>query len=156
MIILYLHGLNSTNLNERTEWLSQYGKIINPLMDYKNVPKAYHYLEKLVKKYKPDLIVGSSMGGFMGYHLGNYYGIPTILLNPALIMKTLIKPTTAIYPIKNIHYIAIGSKDEVIPPFTTKKILQEDRVKYKLKEYNRGHETPIKDFIAFSRWTGLF
>lgn len=156
MNILYLHGLNSTNLNERTEWLSQYGKVYHPLMDYQNIPAAFLYLEKLVKKYKPQVIVGSSMGGFMAYHLGNYYGIPGILLNPALIMKLVIKPNNRSYPVKNTHYIALGNQDDVIPPFTTKALLKEDGIDYKSKEFERGHETPIEDFISFCQSTGIF
>jgi len=156
MTILYLHGLNSTNINERTEWLSQFGKVIHPLMEYKNIPAAYQYLDRLVKKYKPQVIVGSSMGGFIAYHLGNYYGIPTILLNPALIMKLMVKPNLKKYPVKNKHYIAIGIKDDVIPPYTTLALLKEDHVDYYIKEYDRGHETPINDFIEICRQTKIF
>ncbi len=156
MKILYLHGLNSTNLNERTDWLSGYGKVIHPLMDYSNIPAAYKYAERLVKKYKPDIIVGSSMGGFLAYHLGNYTGTPTVLLNPALVMGLIVKPTNKIYPVKNKHYIALGTQDEVIPPFTTKKILKEDNARAFIKEYARGHETPPEDFIDICKNTPFF
>ncbi len=156
MKVLYLHGLNSTNINDRTHWLSQYAQVINPLMQYDNIPESYKYLEKLVLKHKPDLIIGSSMGGFLAYHLGNYYGIPTVLLNPALVMKMIVKPDNRIFPVKNTHYIAIGKEDDVVPPVTTKALLEEDRVNHFIKEYDRGHETPLEDFIEICKFSGYF
>ncbi len=156
MTILYLHGLNSTNVNDRTHWLSNYAKIINPLMDYKNIPESFQYLENLINSHKPDLIIGSSMGGFFAYHLGNYHGIPTILLNPALIMKMIVKPDNRKTVIKNKHYIAIGKNDDIVPPFTTKVLLKEDRTDFFIKEYPRGHETPLEDFIDICKSSGFF
>ena len=96
------------------------------------------------------------MGGFLAYHIGNYYSIPTILLNPALIMKLVVNPTNKVFPVKNRHYLAIGIEDEVISPSTTKKLLQEDKVLYFIKEFKRGHETPQKDFITICKSTNLF
>ena len=156
MTSLYLHGLNSTNVNDRTEWLSQFGKVVNPLMHYQNYPENYRYLEKLMQKYHPDVIVGSSMGGYMAFHLGNYYRIPTILLNPALIMTTIVKPDNRLKATDAMHYISLGKNDEVISPDITKKLLEDWQVPYHIFEFNIGHETPFKVFEKICINSGLF
>ena len=156
MTSLYLHGLNSTNVNDRTEWLSQFGKVVNPLMHYQNYPENYRYLEKLVQKYHPDVIVGSSMGGYMAFHLGNYYRIPTILLNPALIMTTIVKPDNRLLATDVKHYISLGKNDEVIVPDITKKLLKYWQVQFQIFEFNIGHETPFEVFEKLCLNSGLF
>jgi len=156
MTSLYLHGLNSTNVNDRTEWLSQFGKVVNPLMHYHNYPENYRYLEKLLQKNHPDVIVGSSMGGYMAFHLGNYYRIPTILLNPALIMTTIVKPDNRLLATDAKHYISLGKNDEVIVPEITKKLLKYWQVSYQIFEFNIGHETPFEVFEKLCLNSGLF
>ena len=156
MTSLYLHGLNSTNINDRTDWLSQFGRVINPLMAYQNLPLDYAKLEKLVKKYHPDVIVGSSMGGYFGFHLGNYFGLPTVLFNPALIMTTIVKPHIKPMAICGFHHISLGNNDDVIPPMTTKNILKYWQVPHQIYPVDLGHETPIEIFTAVCQKTGLF
>ncbi len=156
MTSLYLHGLNSTNVNDRTDWLKQFGKLINPLMVYQNLPMNFQYLEKLVRRFKPDVIVGSSMGGYMAFHLGRYYRIPTILLNPALIMATIIKPDNRLLASDSMHYISLGVKDEVIPPHTTKLLLKYWQAPHQIYEYDMGHETSFEVFKEVCLKTGLF
>jgi esterase/lipase len=156
MTTLYLHGLNSTNVNDRTRWLSNFGKVVNPLMHYRNYPENYKYLEKLVQKYHPDVIVGSSMGGYMAFHLGNYFRIPTILLNPALIMTTIVKLDNRLWATDAKHYISLGKNDEVIPPDTTKKLLKYWQVPYQIYEFDIGHETPFEVFEKICINSNLF
>ncbi len=156
MINLYLHGLNSTNVNDRTAWLQQYGKLFHPLVSYKNLPATFQYLDHLVRRYRPQVIIGSSMGGYMAFHLGQYYHIPTILLNPALIMTNIIKPDNRLMAGDSMHHISIGIKDEIIPPVTTKLLLNKWQIPHKIYEYDMGHETPIETFKEVCLKSGLF
>jgi pimeloyl-ACP methyl ester carboxylesterase len=156
MTSLYIHGLNSTNVNLRTDWLKQYGKVLHPLMAYHNLPLDYQYLDKLVQHYKPEVIVGSSMGGYMAFHLGQYHHIPTILLNPALIMTNIIKPDNRQMAGDTIHYISLGKNDEIIPPITTKLLLNQWQVPHHIFEYEMGHETDFKIFKEVCLKSGLF
>ncbi len=156
MISLYLHGLNSTNLNDRTKWLEQFGRVINPLMSYRNLPADYRVIEKLIKKYRPQVIVGSSMGGYFGFHLGNYFGIPTVLFNPALIMTTIVNPVVKPMAVAGFHYISLGMQDDIIPPHSTKALLNYWQVPFQIYPINLGHETPFKVFTDVCQKTGLF
>ena len=156
MKILYLHGYNSTNLNERTQWLSRFGKLYHPLMKYKNIPEDYKFLDKLVNKHRFDVIVASSMGGFMAFHLGNYYNIPTVLLNPALIMTMIVRPDIRPLATDTKHFICLGKYDDVIPPFTTKNILKQFQAHYFIKEYEAKHKISIDIFKDICKTSGIF
>jgi predicted esterase len=156
MISLYLHGYNSTHQNERTDWLSGFGKIINPLMSYRNFVENYKFLEQLIEKNHPDVIVGSSLGGYFAFHLGNYYRIPTILLNPALLMTNIVKPDNRILVTDTLHTISIGKNDTVIPPKTTYAVLQQLDARYQIKEYDMGHETSFEVFLDICKKSTLF
>ncbi len=46
MTSLYLHGLNSYNQTNRTEWLQQFDEVVKPLLLYQNIPKTYKILTK--------------------------------------------------------------------------------------------------------------
>jgi len=153
---LYLHGLNSTNKNDRTDWLEQFGKVVNPLMEYRNYPKNFKYLEKLVLQYRPRVIIGSSLGGFFAFHLGNYYNIPTILLNPALLVTNITKPDNRAYATAALHTISIGTDDQIIPPFTTFAVLEQLKAKYQAYSFSIGHETPFDVFVNICQKSGLF
>lgn len=156
MTTLYLHGLNSTNISLRTEWLQQFGTVINPLLSYKNIPKTYKKIEKLIQQYQPDAIVGSSMGGYLGFHLGNYYRIPTLLLNPALIMTVLIRPDNRHLASDTKHTVSLGKNDPIIRPEITKQLLKEWEQHYQIFEYNIEHQTPFEVFLDVTNKSGLF
>ena len=156
MTTLYLHGLNSTNISSRTEWLQQFGTVVNPLLSYQNIPEAYQKIEKLIQKHQPDVIVGSSMGGYLGFHLGNYYRIPTLLLNPALIMSILVHPDNRHLATDTKHTISLGRRDPVIIPEITKQLLQEWQQRYQIFEYDIEHKTPLEVFTDVAVKSELF
>ena len=153
---LYLHGLNSSNKGERADWLQQFGSIANPLMDYNNYPKDFQQIEKLILAQRPDVIVASSLGGYFAFHLGNYYRIPTILLNPALLMTNIVKPDNRLLASDTFHTISIGKNDDIIPPWTTRAVLQQLHANHRIFEYEIGHETPFEVFVSVCEKSGLF
>ncbi len=155
MNILYLHGYNSVNINSRTEWLSTKGNLTNPLMDYHNYVESYQYLDKIVVKNKIDIIVGSSLGGLLGFYLANYHNLKTVLLNPALIMGNVLRPDNRQLATQAKHFISLGKHDDVIPPHTTKAVLKEVKSNYFIKEYNIGHKTTFDVFLDICKISGL-
>jgi len=156
MTSLYLHGYNSTNQNDRTEWLQQFGTVVNPLMHYRNFPEDYRFIEKLLLKNRPDVIVASSMGGYFAYHLGNYYRIPTVLFNPALAYSHIIKPDNRQLATDTLHHICLGKNDRVIPPVSTLKALEQWRARTRIYTFDMGHETSFDVFLEVCQQTGLF
>jgi len=83
--ILYLHGLESTKAGPKAELFLNDYLIHAPTLDY-NDPDIYNILERKVKAVSPDIIIGSSMGGYMAMMLATntYHCNQLILLNPAL------------------------------------------------------------------------
>jgi hypothetical protein len=153
---LYLHGLHSTHINERTDWLARFGTISNPLMNYHNYPENFKQIEKILLQQTPDVIVASSLGAYFAFHLGNYYRIPTILLNPALLMTNIVKPDNRLLASDTLHTISIGVNDTVILPWTTRAVLQQLQANHQIFEYNIGHETPFDVFLDICNKSGIF
>lgn len=84
MNILFLHGLESKLSDEKRAILETYGTVIAPDLDYKSNPDAIQNLYDEFKNQNINSIIGSSMGGFAGFHLANSLGIFALLYNPAL------------------------------------------------------------------------
>ena len=58
--------------------------VVAPEMDYKTNPDLFQTTLSLINDFQPELIVGSSMGGYFAYHLGTHFNANLLLLNPAL------------------------------------------------------------------------
>jgi len=116
MNILYLHGLMSTNKSQKTEWLKETHSVFNPALNYKEDSKTiFNDLELLCKQHEIDLVIGSSMGGYLAYHLSQKFNIPSLLFNPALEKNSIEKPPVDLVENLTIkHTIVLGEKDEVV------------------------------------------
>ena len=91
MKIVYLHGLESSSRpsNPKIKWLKEnFTQVYAPSMDYRNTQTFSKVLAE-IKSINPDLIVGSSMGGYFGYLIGSTLNIPTCLFNPAVHSRSI-------------------------------------------------------------------
>jgi predicted esterase YcpF (UPF0227 family) len=85
MKILYIHGFGSyyDPAKSKVQTLQSLGDVVGVNVDY------CEGFEVSVQKVKDaamscDLIVGTSMGGFVASHVGAAFGIPFVALNPAI------------------------------------------------------------------------
>ncbi|MCV6604437.1 MAG: alpha/beta fold hydrolase [Porticoccaceae bacterium] len=91
MLLLYLHGFNSSPLSFKSEatrrWLAQHHPDVQFLC-----PQLHNYPEQAVAQLE-DLIAkcdtapafaGSSMGGFFATYLAEKYALKAVLINPAV------------------------------------------------------------------------
>lgn len=92
-------------------------EIIYPEIYWYEGDYLFPYLEEIVEKDKPDLIVGYSAGGYPGFHFCNKYKIKGLHFNPAF-ASTSEAPTLQTLPddYKNIpiydgQAMIIGEKD---------------------------------------------
>ena len=90
MKILNLHGLNGSCTNTAYRFLSEYYKdaksveIISPQLDYA-VNSPYSILDEIrIQCSDPDIVVGTSFGGFFAYIVGATLGCKTVLINPCI------------------------------------------------------------------------
>ena len=148
--VLYLHGLESNQGGPKVDFLANEFCVHAPAMDYEN-PLVQNELEYIMRRFNPDFIIGSSMGGYAADVLAEKYGKPAILFNPALHNRTF---EPAIYPpfageeaeIQEKKVVVLGKEDDVIPPYITK-IMLENNFNYKIVIEEMGHQVPLSIFI---------
>lgn len=146
MKILYLHGLNSNPNTEKLEWLKSLGfDVLGPFINYSDI-KTFNKIYKQAKDFNPDLIIGSSAGGYIGYLIGNLLNIDTILFNPALHSRTFNLPVNTTGKYKPKHNIFLGKFDSIINPIKTEELVKYLDGNFSLFYYSDGHRVKFKVF----------
>ena len=151
--ILYLHGLESPQGGEKVDFLATKSFVHAPDLDYTRAD-IFDFLIKTVNEFKPDYIIGSSMGGYSAFVLGALYKIPVLAFNPALHSRTLEPafPDFVKHHFPGEFIVVLGDQDTVIPPKQTLDWLKDhikDRfVKSEIKNVEKmGHRVPLDVFI---------
>ena len=148
--VLYLHGLESKQGGPKVDFLADEFIVHAPKIDYKD-PTIQNQLDFVMRQFQPDLIIGSSMGGYVADILAQKYGIPAILFNPAVhnrsfdpAIEPLIEGEQADLQKKKI--VVLGKNDEVIPPYITQIMFENNRY-YEVVFEEMAHQTPLNIFI---------
>ena len=141
--IVYLHGLESEPGGTKVSFLATKGAVYAPAMDYKTLDLD----EFIYTLGMPDLIIGSSMGGYVADIIGSRLGVDVLLFNPALHSRE-IDPDYEYYNNKYKRTIILGTEDDVIDPELTKKLWSVyDNVTTIDEVKDMGHRTPLDVFI---------
>ena len=148
--VLYLHGLESKQGGPKVDFLANEFIVHAPKMDYKD-PELNIKMFFTMQDFQPDLIIGSSMGGYVADILAQKYGIPAILFNPAVhnrsfepAIEPLIEGEQADLQKKKI--VVLGKNDEVIPPYIAQIMFENNRY-YEIVFEEMAHQTPLNIFI---------
>ena len=130
MNILYLHGLESKLNDNKRAILENFGIVNAPDMDYFKNPDIFEMLLKLHTKDRFDVVIGSSMGGFMSYNFANSINCPALLFNPALQQNKVVQNLPALDPsnASALLHFALGGLDDVVPANDILKWLSQNRV----------------------------
>ena len=141
--ILYLHGLESSQGGSKVEFLASKGAVYAPSMNYESL----NLHEFILTLGMPDLIIGSSMGGYVADVIGSRLGVDVLLFNPALHNRE-ISINHEYYNNPYKRTIVLGTLDKVIDPELTKKLwsVAGNVAKYEDIE-GMGHRTPLGVFI---------
>ena len=135
MNILYLHGLDGDLAPEKRSILQKFGTVFSPAIDYRT---EYNSIELLVDQFRNKRIhtvIGSSLGGFVGYYISDDYNLPSLLFNPALASRSISqKVPNYNTPYLSFKQIVLGSKDEVVDPRGTLTFLSKN-----LQQYTNYH-----------------
>jgi esterase/lipase len=128
--ILYLHGLEGNLPEEKRKVLQQIGEVWGNDIDYRK-PKILKELSQIAIEFKPNYIIGSSMGGYIGFMISKIINVPCLLFNPAFPYRT-IEPDISGVEIPNLKTaktsIILGKKDRIIK--------YEDNLKYITENLN--------------------
>lgn len=150
--ILYLHGLESKLSDEKRKILEPLGNIIAPDMDYFSNPKMFQWLYETYKSEKIDCIIGSSMGGFMGYYLAMAFNCKSLLFNPALLQRSVLQeiPENLKPKDKTSYHLVLGWDDKIVPAKDTMNFIKQNgfsNINYNVNlTPNLGHQIPINIF----------
>ena len=141
--ILYLHGLESEPGGPKVSFLANEGMVYAPEMNYESL----NLHEFILTLWIPDLIVGSSMGGYVADVIGSRLGVDVLLFNPALHSRET-DPEYQYYGNTYKRTIVLGTEDNVINPELTKKLwsIHGNEAEYDEIE-GMGHRTPLDVFI---------
>ena len=149
MKIAYLHGLESTidQKDPKIKFLNKsFNKVYSPSINYKD-DNTFNKLYKDIKSLNPDLIVGSSMGGYVSYLIGSKLSIPVLLFNPAIVDRKF-DPVVDNSNLKKTKInIQFGKNDSVISGMEVRNYFKKNGISFKHKGYNGGHRVPADVFI---------
>jgi predicted esterase YcpF (UPF0227 family) len=126
MNILYLHGLDSKLSPEKREILKKYGTVYAPDLNYYEDENAIQTILNYYPNVQLDIVMGSSMGGFAGYHVADKLDLPALLFNPAVAERSVKQQIPAEEPQQNsLKHIVLGQVDDVVDPKDTLNFLME-------------------------------
>lgn len=150
MKIAYIHGLESKIRQDdpKIQFLNQnFSEVYTPQIDYRE-SKVFNNIYNHIQQMKPDLIIGSSMGGYFSYVIGSKLQIPTILFNPAVIDRP-IEPVVDSSDLKETqNHVFLGEFDNVIRGSKVRKYFQDHGVgEFTYEQYDGEHRVPALVFI---------
>ena len=147
MKILYFHGLESSLPSSKANWMAEIGHIVvSHPMNYEH-ENSFEIALKFTKSLSPDLIVGSSLGGYFAFRIGTHISTKLVLLNPALVKRTKDYSYPKNGEFKPEIWALLGRNDEVVNPRNTAKKLEELNATITIEDH--GHRTPLDEFKNF-------
>ena len=145
--IIYLHGLESDPGGPKVSFLAEKGTVYAPAMNYESLDLH----EFILTLGMPDLIIGSSVGGYVADIIGSILGVDVLLFNPALHSRSIDFDfdNDTLYGGENYkRTIILGTEDDVINPKITKKLRPHFDNSAKFEEIEgMGHRTPLDVFV---------
>ena len=148
MKILFLHGLQSNNKSSKVSHMNDEGhEVMAPHMNYFDNEHLYQETLKKLLEFEPELIVGSSMGGYFAYHLGTHFKTNLLLLNPALPNRSFDPPILPDGKEKSRIWAMVGKNDTDVPSKENIEILKRAGAKVQIGDHE--HRTPIEVFKPF-------
>ncbi len=146
--VLYLHGLYSQPNPEKQAALEALGLEVHwPPIDYAQ-PDIFTELHELALNYRPHYLVGSSMGGYVGYYLAKMLDVPALLFNPAFHFAGEVQPPAVVEgPHTPPVTMVIGAHDDVVHPPRTFAFLVDHPGNYEIwLDHTLGHQIPLAQF----------
>ena len=150
MKILFLHGLESSHLGNKVDYLKKQAEVLAPKIDYQD-EALEEKLMYIVENFRPDFIIGSSMGGYVGMLLANRYGIKNLLYNPAIHSRSIEPKLNRLNIIDPNHFvdfnIVLGNQDNVIDPNVTESMLLDAEVVCEIERVDMKHRIDFNVFV---------
>jgi len=151
MNVLYLHGLESKPGGSKVKYLNdRFDMVYAPAMDYKSEEMFQEMLD-LCAVEEFDLIIGSSMGGYIAHRLATHFEDTEVMLfNPAIHSRSFDPYGVTIGWHGHKGHVVIGLEDDVIDSNTTYNMVASDSLYDGLSIIpveKMGHRTPLDIFV---------
>lgn len=147
MRVSFFHGLDSKPISEKNYALREkFDEVYDPAMDYTN-PLMFEKVLKHLQENPVDLLIGSSMGGYIAYCLSTHLGTRTLLFNPAVHSRP-VEPVVTLGSKESNHLIVLGNSDTVITPKETELFFNGVSGVNIIRE-DIGHIIPIEVFKKY-------
>ena len=146
--VIYFHGLESPQGGIKVEFLDQEVDFLEaPAMDYTQKGIFEEWLD-YVKTEEPDLLIGSSMGGYFAMALATHTGIPVLVFNPAIHSRSIEIDGLGSGTEKLKGLVVLGKNDNTISPDLTFQMLKGDWNNLEIVvEKDMGHRVPLDIFV---------
>lgn len=165
MKILNIHGYNGSPDNSAKTALEALGHtVVSPSINYdsESPESIIEKLSSVLCDNSPDIIVGTSLGGFFAAVLSARNDLPVILVNPCLMPFVTLKnlgykgdvkkfvplfwELSALKPYNTSTIV--GGKDEIINHEITKALLDNERFDVFPDGKHSGATLPLKEFFS--------
>jgi predicted esterase len=160
MKTLYIHGLDSFPKPDKLDIMKNLG--LDPValhLNYREKLGVYETLKDAALHNNVQFIIGSSLGGYLGFLLSADLGIPCLLFNPAMNYKEQVfysvmpEVTESKCPYR---FVVLGANDDTVSPEETIKELK----KYEEKGFQHrivtcewlGHQIDLTTFESMINW----
>lgn len=145
--VLYFHGLESLAGGDKVRYLNYEVDFVDaPAMDYTD-PNLFEDWLDYVEREEPDLIIGSSMGGYFAMLLATHTKTKVLAFNPALHSRSIEIKGAKSGKEKLEGLVILGKKDDVIDPSKTLKELESFNGLSVSIENEMAHRVPLPIFI---------
>ncbi len=115
--------MDSVLSDEKRAILEEFGEVIAPTFDYRNIAVEDVLTDVLDIQFKVDVdvLIGSSIGGLMAYTAANIKNLPCFVFNPALYKNSLGWDMEEVAgeewydePRTSLVFMVLGEKDTVV------------------------------------------
>jgi hypothetical protein len=117
MLILFLHGWNSTPGGIKPTYLKDHGhEVLNPALPDDDFDESVRIAQAEFDRHRPDVVVGSSRGGALAMNIQSGE-TPLVLLSPAWKRwgsATTVKPGTVILHSKTDETVPLADSQELL------------------------------------------
>jgi predicted esterase len=155
--VLYIHGLGSSPVKEKLDLIQKHAEVVALHLDYENDLDSYKKLLALAKEEEVSVLIGSSLGGLISYHMANNLGLPCLLFNPALYRE--IPAAYGYVPERKAcprRLIIQGALDDIVDPAKVRTILAQETNPNCKQEIiinaQMGHRIDLMNFEHYVNW----
>ncbi|MDE6087299.1 MAG: hypothetical protein K2G25_02830 [Oscillospiraceae bacterium] len=167
MTILNIHGYKGSPENSAKKILDQFHcyEVLSPALNYDRIPPVQMFAElnQIVQEQTPDVLVGTSYGGFFAASLCAKYRIPAILVSPCLLPFVQLPRLGCEWSVKNYFPVfsllselnvdltatIIGDQDEIIDTHDfTRNFLENPDFMIYPDGMHSGATLPLQEFFS--------